>query len=124
MDRAEYAALRKGYRDARRKDRAREADEAAYRDGPRQWNAPHRIPGSTFLKAVPSRLARTLLQPYRRGEDIVFIRQRTRDLLRRNDYRLDYAARQRSINDAIAKAAAWSRARDAEMAALRAKAVA
>lgn len=125
MTRSEYAALRKGYRDARRADRRREADEAAYRDGPARWyGLPRSQPGATYLSKLDAALARTFLRPYRRQDAVVAIGQRTRDLIKRNDYRLDYAARQRAINDAIAKAAAWSRARDAEMAALRAKAVA
>ena len=119
MTRAKYAALRRGYRDARRTDRLREAYDNAYRDGPARWNDTPRQPGSAFLARLDPELARTCLKPYRRQDAVVAVRQRTRDLIKRNDSRLWHIARRKAVEDAIARGAAWSRARDAEMAILR-----
>jgi len=114
MTRQQYAAIRRGYRDARRADRIREADDAAYRDGPRRWNDLRRAPGSGFLRALDAELALTCLRPYQRQDAVVILHPETRVALSRLHSRIAARAHQQAIQDAIARGVASARALDAE----------
>ena len=118
MTRAEYATVRRGYRDARRADARRYADDLAYRDGPVQHNAyPVRF-GGTYSDALPAELAVTLIRYYP-SEAKVVLRPETQVALARQRSREGHRAHQKAVQDAIDKMIAWSHAMDAEMAARR-----
>lgn len=114
MTRQQYAAIRRGYRDARRADRIREADDAAYRDGPRRWKDFRRVPGSGFLRELDAELALTCLRPYQRQDAVVTLHPETRVALSRLHSRIAARAHQQAVKDAIARGVASARALDAE----------